>query len=55
MITWPDLTFPPINLWTAPRLAVQPESIKKAPTPKPATCRTRVSPLGTIRKLMEAR
>ena len=29
MITWPDLTFWPINLWTAPRLAVQPESIKK--------------------------
>lgn len=20
MITWPDLTLPPINLWTAPRM-----------------------------------
>lgn len=42
MITWPDLKFPPINLWTAPRLAAQPESIKKA-TPKLATCRARES------------
>jgi hypothetical protein len=55
MITWPELTFPPINLWTAPRLAVQPEITKKAPTPKPATCLTRVSHLGAIRKLVEAR
>jgi|HigsolmetaGSP11D_1036233.scaffolds.fasta_scaffold00217_15 hypothetical protein len=53
MVMWPELTFPPINLWNAPRLVVQPE-IKQAPKPKPVKCRT-VSPVDTIRKLMEAR
>lgn len=23
MITWPDFTFPPINLWNAPRIKIR--------------------------------
>lgn len=39
MIHWPDLTFPPINLWTAPARMNSVEAVQSVPSPCVRLCK----------------